>query len=343
MTRAALRRLAAYGGRTGVFPVYAAGDLAKVPAGAVLFPRLRGAARSSATGDLVARLRDRPTTEAEIRAWWGAPSPWPLGVALNAGEFQCLDFDDPDAFPEWIAVLAARGTYRLLANTALAATPGGGYHVWAFVPGCREASLKLAAHAAPVFDPRREKSVLCRIETRGRGGYALIPPSPGYVWRTEATVLDLPPTEPEAWQALVDAARSLDRAPAPPVCVLNPTPARTDGVDSPASWFNRNADWRELMERAGGRFYRQVGERLQFTRPGKRTGVSATTGNLDRRGVDRASQKSPNWPGIPVGGYDKFEWLAVLEHGGDRRSAARAVMAMPGYSGAGRPPVERAG
>lgn len=318
-----------YAGRAGVFPVHPSGDLAKVPAGAAMFPDLSGEARSEATGKLVCELRGRGTTLEEIERWWGGRRAW--GVALNGGDYQCIDFDDPSIIAAWVALLKENGLEGLLDSTARAKTPNG-FHVWAYVPGCDEGSHKLARHAAPVWDERRGKEVLARIESRGVGGYALVHPSPGYSWINGTTVLDLPAMSLEDFDSLVVAAMRLDEGPPEPDPEpIEPRPRRADGEESPNDWYERTASWDDLLcGKAGGRFWRQVGHRRQYTRPGKPCGPSIVTGN--GQGQNRAKVHTPNWPPFEQGeSISLYYAYAILYHDRDKEAATRAIAAMPGY------------
>lgn len=320
-----------YVGRAGVFPTYVAGELAKIPAGAAMFPNLKGEKRTRATGRLVAELRGRATTAEEAARWWRGGRV--LGIGLNCGELQCLDFDDPSAHGEWREALRAEGAEALLERTARAETMSGGLHVWAYVPGCRERSRQLARHAKPQFDPTRGKTVLVRIETRGHGGYALVPPSPGYRWLDGRGVLDLPPLNEEEYARLVRAAERLDRGRKVEGGGGKEKRERpSGGPETPNDWFERTASWDELIAQAGGRFYREVSGQRQYTRPGKARGVSLTTGN-GFAGQDFAKVHTPNWPPFEDGELmSKYGCYAILHHGRDWAAATRSIARMEGYA-----------
>ena len=61
-----------------------------------------------------------------------------------------------------------------------------------------------------------------------------------------------------------------------------------------------------------------------WRRPGKTDGHSATT---NHEGTDRLKVFSSSTPFDDDATYDKFSALAILEHGGDHRAAARALAA----------------
>ena len=105
------------------------------------------------------------------------------------------------------------------------------------------------------------------IETRGEGGYAIVPPSPPdcHPNRTAYQLLqgDLawrPALTPAEQTLLLDAARALDELEEPvgglraPQAVLGGSVGR----DRPGDDYNRRGTWRELLTRHG---WQLAGER----------------------------------------------------------------------------------
>lgn len=93
----------------------------------------------------------------------------------------------------------------------------------------------------------------------------------------------------------------------------------------PGDLFNARASWSELLAPHGWRLAHSCGDAAYWTRPGKRSGISAST-NYDGRDILWVFTSSAP-PFEPGRGYSKFHAFAALEHHGDFRAAARELTA----------------
>jgi P4 family phage/plasmid primase-like protien len=110
-----------------------------------------------------------------------------------------------------------------------------------------------------------------------------------------------------------------------------PAPARERSESDPGEDFNRRADWSSILEPAGWTRHNTVDGVDQWTRPGKPSGISATTNAM---GTDRLHVFSTNAAPFTGGeSYHKFAAYTLLHHGGDYRAAAREL----GSRGYGQP------
>ena len=99
-----------------------------------------------------------------------------FGVCGNVHGVEILDFETREIYDLW-SELAEEEFPGLLASLAKARTPGGGVHVYVR-SDCVEGNQKLAVAREKYVDSSgKERRVL--IESRGRGGYVIAPPSPG--------------------------------------------------------------------------------------------------------------------------------------------------------------------
>lgn len=148
-------------------------------------------------------------------------------------------------------------------------------------------------------------------------------------------------TTDEVVAALLDVARALDRRPkrvsradaAPP-------PATGGDGDHPGHRYTRAVGWADVLGPHGWEPVRQVGGVTYWRRPGKRVGLSATTGYAkgDKNG-DLLYVFSTNADPFEAGvTYSKFAAYCLLDHAGDWRAAARHL-ADNGYGGADEPRV----
>src|SRR5262249_51454078 len=135
--------------------------------------------------------------------------------------------------------------------------------------------LKLAT----ALNDARKK--VTRIETRGEGGYIVIPGgSAPYVHEDGPAVADGTPVSPDELDYLLDLARSFDEVPSE---VPDPSPAgKGRSGNRPGDRFNRECAealdyFKALLEEAGWSFVRVCpGGGEYWRRPGKTDGVSAT-------------------------------------------------------------------
>lgn len=212
-------------------------------------------------------------------------------------------------------------------------TPNGGMHLFFDAPGEYRNSRERIGEG---------------IDTRGTGGYVVVPPSvfpvgdPAedkfYLTTSDhALVSHLPLIVPD-WlltllQPQVDAQQLAERAALRP-----PVPAADD--DSPADWVRRNGDWGAELDRFG--WTHAHGQ--YWVRPGKsaREGHSAV---LHEGGplvvfttevspeLERVGHLTADRTGFAV---SLFELIAAYEHGGDLSEAGREIRrVMPRRPGGG--------
>src|SRR5690606_8440663 len=118
--------------------------------------------------------------------------------------------------------------------------------------------------------------------------------------------------------------------------VLAPGAPRDPGQLAPGEDFNAHVTWAQILEPAGWREYYRSNDVTYWTRPGKPSGISASTNAL---GTDRLYVFSTNAAPLEGGeSYSKFGAYATLYFGGDFAAAAKAL-ARQGY---GSPPPDPA-
>ena len=273
----------------------------------------------------------RLPTEVEVRAWFSNKHDAICVVSgAVSGNLECMDFDQHgELFSAWMEKIDT----ALLAKLVIEQTPSGGYHVCYRCESPVEGNLKLARGM-------RDGKLKTLIETRGEGGLFLCAPTEGYALQ-QGDFAHLPTISPDARQALLDAARSLDEVPA----ATTPTDphganvgqrgadfAPTGGKDAfdlaPGDDFNARGDIHPLLLAAGWQFAgnNPDGNEL-WTRPGKdpRNGISATY--KDGSFYVFSSNAAPFEPNVM---YSPFAVYATLNHNGDYTAAASALL-MQGY------------
>jgi len=289
-----------------------------------------------------------PPSESLVREWY-ARTPTP-GIAFVCGEvslgLEVIDFDrDADSvFPAWLALVEAEWP-DLLNRVSIVKTPKG-YHVWLRCPdmhtpgNAKLAVLSEKEKEAEKAAAKREgrKAALTIIETRGEGGYALVPGCPPACHETGRTyehhsgrpLVELDSISIDERDFLVACARSFDRStPAP-----EPVPRSTPGNDlRPGDDFDRRGwDWADILPRYGWELASgSLGGERRWRRPGKPRGWSATTGRCASGGADLLRVFSSNADPFEDGrAYGKFRALALLECNGDLARCA-AMLRTQGF------------
>lgn len=216
-------------------------------------------------------------------------------------------------------------------------SPSGGYHFWYRVTdGPTRGNTKLARRPATGDElaeaPTDKIKVL--IETRGEGGFAVVPPSNGTTHASglpwvldEGSPATIPTITVDERDALHAVASLLDEMPVEDQQPATATAPRFEGAAKrPGDDFNERASWDEILTPAGWTKLRRFGPGWAWRRPGKDgPGMSATTGQSktgDRLYIFTTSTELTSEKAM-----SKFYVYAQLQHGGDMRAATKALRA----------------
>jgi Bifunctional DNA primase/polymerase, N-terminal len=266
-----------------------------------------------------------PTTE-ELAQWFRLR---PMGLAVIGGEvsgnLEILDFDVHALIDPW-AQMVHDLCPGLLARLPQVQTPSHGRHVY-------YRCLVIAGNQKLAQRPSENGRPETTIETRGGGGYAIVPPSPPgchplhkpYVLM-QGDLAAIPTIMPDERITLLNAARSFDGYVKPERIVSDrfPSPPSQLHGDRPGDVFNARADWPAILEPHGWIMVGQHGDMTFWKRPNKREpGISATTNYAGSFLLYVFSSNA--WPFEPDTAYSKFAAYSLLEHGGDFAAAAKAL------------------
>lgn len=251
-----------------------------------------------------------------------------VGGAVS-GNLECLDFDNPDLFQPYLDTLESVNPELHGKLTTWQHTPSGGYHI---IVRCAEpvhGNLKLAM-SKPYQDGQGHRRQDVYIETRGQGGYFLVAPSKGYCLHGKLS--EIPVVTMDELDLLHGIARSFDEGGQQE----QKQPSRCDSSagDRPGDRFNRENDWRTLLESEGWRYIKTVGDREQWQRPGKEGNeISATL--HPEQGLFVFSTSTPLPDRKPL---DKFGFYAYSRFNGDLSAAAKNLHSPDnsGHSGQSR-------
>jgi Bifunctional DNA primase/polymerase, N-terminal len=267
--------------------------------------------------------QDRLPTPEEWIAW-AASRRCGLAIVLGpvSGNGEVIDVDDPSVLGLWYDLVEDMAP-GLVARLVIVKTPTNGRHLYYRCPVI-EGNQRLALNA------RRE----VRMETRGEGGYALIPPSPAWCHPDhkpyelrQGDLANIPTITPDERAILLNCARALNEY-TPPERIYTPRqPTATDGT-KPGDIFAAKVSWDDILLPHGWTVAYRKAETTFWKRPGKKgRGISATAGHYG----DRLYVFSSNaHPFEPERAYSKFSAFAQLNYGGDFRKAATALAAL-GY------------
>jgi hypothetical protein len=171
-----------------------------------------------------------------------------------------------------------------LQSTYIEMTPSGGIHWLYRIDGTVPGNTKIAQRPGANDNPE------CWIETRGEGGFVIVAPSAGTVHPTgqpwvrldHKTPADIVTFTEDERAELHSLLRLFDTMPVVEEIERTITTRATDGNLSPGDDYNARTTWDELLVPAGWKKIRTMstGE-VQWTRPGKDRGISATTGRTE--------------------------------------------------------------
>jgi hypothetical protein len=267
----------------------------------------------------------RLASDEELVRWFLKPT---VGLAVVAGEvsenLEILDIDEPALVRPWYELVEQEAP-GLVSRLVVVRTPreGCGRHCYyrsAVIAG----NTKLAQGLRP--DGHGQLKVTTLIETRGEGGYCLIPPSPAtchplnrpYVL-AQGDLAHIPTITADERAILLSCARALNEY-VEPEHVYTPREASATGIgERPGDIYAAKVDWTDILIPHGWRVVGHHGEVRRWRRPGKQYGISATTGYC---GGHLYVFSSNAHPFEPERAYSKFTAFALLNGGGDFVKAA---------------------
>ena len=254
---------------------------------------------------------------------WSNPSGIGVICGLTSGNLELLDFEDDSLFA-WLDQVEDELGYLVRNSFPIVATPSGGFHVY-YRCSVIDGNLKLA------YDIDGD----IVVETRGQGGQAVMPGSPGSTHPSgklyrlvKGSFHQIPTLSTSEREVYLEMARTFDKKP-PVEPRAADSPVTTKG-DRPGDDFNARGDWSEILEPKGWFLVRETNSVSYWSRPGKHDGgFSATIGHCSTDDQPLFYVFSSNAaPFEAEKAYTKFTAYTLLYHSGDFHAAAERLAAM---------------
>jgi predicted P-loop ATPase len=268
---------------------------------------------------------EKPPTRAQVDLMFKKACGLAVLCGPTSGGLECIDFDQPGYFADFADLLneVAPGLIDKLVRIE---TPrGDGFHLY-YRTGVTQGNQKLALL---MVDGKKQTA----IETRGKGGYAIIPPSPPEAHPSKRpykhvggpTLVNVQAITDAERKILIECAMSLNlvaEEATTPAQKKNEAPP-VDGELTPGQDFELRGDWHDILKPHGWTVIRERGDVIHWQRPGKDgKGISATTGHCGTQLYVFSSNAAPFNSGRV---YNKFAVYAFLNHASDFAGAARQL------------------
>ena len=264
-----------------------------------------------------------------------------------SGGLELLDFDAKgECFGPWCDEVRRRSP-GLLGRLLQENTPSGGEHEWYRCPGLNIPGNNVLARKRVVVEGEGEFEYAGKtykaeldgdewiilpglIETRGSGGQGAFWPSPGYriaqmdgvpVLTLKVSDLTFPEITEAERKVLIDCALLFDEPRRSEAVASNKPSKKSSETDRPGDDFNDRAGQSkmlEMLETAGWKVFKWIGDTCYMTRPGKETDISA---GLYASGVFHCFSSNAS-PFEEKKSYSPFAVHALLNHNGDYSKAA---------------------
>jgi hypothetical protein len=282
----------------------------------------------------------------QINNWFNNNFHYGIGIigGIVSENLEVLDFDKKDYFIRYSEAAVNAGLGELLERLKrgyFEQTPNGFHLAWRCPDGV-EGNKKLARvylyndDGSPKLLENGKHETKAVIETRGEGGYAIIAPSNGKVHPSgkgyqliKGSLSTIPVITGQERIELLNLARTLDEV-TEPGTEWKPN-EKANGQElggRPGDDFNNRADWETILTPHGWKpVHRHDNGKIDWRRPGKNEGISATTNHADSELLYVFSSSTEF---EQEKGYSKFSTYTLLNFNNDYSAAAKELVKL-GY------------
>ena len=277
------------------------------------------------------KYQQTPATTTQILDWYTQHPDWGLGVICGkvSGNLEMLELEGrAQHLEDDICDLAENSSLGEMFSTVAYTgwseeSPSGGVHYFYRTEPPTPGNTQLAKDA--------DGKILA--ETRGEGGFVVVAPTDGshhttgkpWTIRTNTQIPTLTAEQHEALWALFQAQNQ--HLPADLPQPAHASDSSLGGV-RPGDDYETKTSWEDILTPHGWTPIFTTGNTTYWRRPGKNTGISATTGHSQDRDRLYVFTTSTDFQSeVP---YTKFGAYTLLNHNGDHAAAA-ATLATKGY------------
>ena len=279
----------------------------------------------------------------QLADWFGSGHPG-IGIITGAvsGNLEMLELEGRaihaglfDEAKELAINSGLEDLFTILTTGYAEMTPSGGLHfLYRIVDEPVPGNTKIARR------PGENDSVEVLVETRGEGGFVVTAPSHGQVHPSHqpwvlltGSAATIPMFSMDERNAIHSIFKALDSMPVKEsIATSLLTKSETTG-EKPGDDYNAKAEWKDIL--IGWKQVFTSGGVTYWRRPGKDTGISATTGRNDGDNLFVFTTSTTFEAERP---YSKFAAYAHLNHGGDFSGAAKALRSL-GFGSSSLPSI----
>jgi putative DNA primase/helicase len=278
----------------------------------------------------------------QVNNWFNNNFHYGIGIigGIVSENLEVLDFDKKDYFLKYSEAALKAGLGELLERLKkgyFEQTPNGFHLAWRCPDGV-EGNKKLAriylynSDGTPKLIEGGKHDTKATIETRGEGGYAIIAPSNGTVHPSgkgyqliKGSLSTIPVITGQERAELLNLARTLDEVTEHETIWKPKGEINEQEIGGrPGDDFNSRANWETILTPHGWKPIHKHGNgKIDWRRPGKNDGISATTNHADS---DLLYVFSSSTIFEQERGYSKFSAYTILNHQGDFSVAAKELV-----------------
>lgn len=206
----------------------------------------------------------------------------------------------------------------------LSKTISGGYHI-IYRTNIVQGNQKLAQRYTLDGEKKNENdNIRVLLETRGFGGYIMIPPSNGYLYdNPRKTVLDIPTLTDVERNSIINVCKLFDETYDQYKQVSFTPKDIKDNHVSTIDAFNEAHTPIELLEKIGWQFKYKKGNNLNYIRPGKSIKEGISGSYHQEKKLFYVFTSSTEFE--PNKAYNAFQVYSVLNHAGDQKASAKEL------------------